>query len=142
MTFPTYASNVLVEGHEHVYYFEAAEGVTQGHVVKLDGNTASRSVEPSDTDGEKVFGVALHDQSSGAQVAVAGPGAVVRAVSATGSISSGAWLASDGGTSDEGELETAASGDHVFGIALEDDTGTGTEGSIVALVHPAIYGNP
>lgn len=132
----------MVEGHEHVKHFNAQEDVTQGQVVKLDTDNSGRSVEPSDTDGEKVYGLALYTASSGEQVAVAGPGTVVRGVSATGTITSGARVASDGGTSDEGEIETAASGDHVLGIALEDDTGSGTEASIVLQIHPMIYGNP
>lgn len=142
MTFPTYTTNVVKEGHDNIRTFEAAEAVTQGQAVKLDGNNAGRTVEPSDTDGEKCIGFAVYDASSGEEVAVAINGAVVRAVSATGSISSGDWVASDGGTSDEGELETAASGDHPIGIALADDTGTGTEASVEVLVDTSIYGNP
>lgn len=142
MTFPTYTDQVVVEGHEHVYHYRAQEDVTQGQLVKLDADDSGRSVEPSDTDGEQVYGVALYTQSSGGQVAVAGPGSVVRGVSATGSVSSGDWVASDGGTSDAGELETAASGDHVAGIAIQDDTGSGTEASLIFHVHPAIYGSP
>lgn len=142
MTFPTYTDQVLAEGHEHVRHFEAAEDVTQGQLVKLDTNNAGRTVEPSDADGEKAIGVALYTRSAGQQVAVATSGAIVRAVSSTGTIASGDFIASHGGTGDEGELDTAASGDFTVGVALEDDTGSGTEGSIVIQVDTGIYGNP
>lgn len=142
MTFPTYSDQVLVEGHEHLRHFEAQEDVTQGQLVKLDTDDSGRTVEPSDTDGEAAYGFALYDASAEEQVAVAGPGAVVRAVSSTGSITSGDTVASHGGTGDEGEVDTAASGDHVVAVALQDDTGSGTEGSLVCEVVRGIYGNP
>lgn len=142
MTFPTYTTQVVVEGHENVRHFEANEDLLQGQLVKLDTGNTARSVEPSDTDGEQAYGFALADYSSGEQAAVAGPGSVVRGVSSTGSITSSDRLASHGGTGDEGELDTAASGDHVVGIALEDDTGSGTEASQLVHVWPMIFGNP
>lgn len=141
MTFPTYTDQVLVEGHGAVRHFEAAEAVTQGQLVILDTDNAGRTVEPSDTDGEQAIGFALYDAASGEQVPVATEGAVVRAVSATGSISSGDYLASDGGTSDEGEVEGAASGDALVAYALEDDTGSGTEGSIICQVTYGQFGD-
>jgi hypothetical protein len=142
MVFPTYSTQVVVEGHDRVRHFHAQEDVTQGQVVKLDTDNAGRSVEPSDGDGEKAYGVALYDQSSGGQVAVAGPGAVVRAVSSTGSISSGDWVATHGSSGDPGTLDSGASGEYYFGMALEDDTGSNTEASVIVHVHPAINGAP
>lgn len=140
MTFPTYTDQVVVEGHENVRHFEANEDVTQGQVVKLDTDNSGRTVEPSDSDGEQAIGVALHDESSGSQVAVATEGAVVRGVSGTGSISSGDYLATHGSSGDEGEVDSAASGDAIVGYALEDDTGTG-EGSIIFLVTYGQFGD-
>lgn len=141
MTFPTYTDQVVQEGHENVRTFEAAEDVTQGQLVKLDTNNTGRTVEPSDTDGEQGIGYALYTRSSGQEVPVAMEGAIVRAVSSTGTIASGDYVASHGGTGDEGELDTAASGDAIVGYALEDDTGTGTEGSILVYVTYGQFGD-
>lgn len=142
MTFVTYTDNVLVEGHENVHHFEAAEDVLQGQVVELDSDNAGRTVEPHDQDGAgPMYGVALYDQSSGAQVAVAGPGAIVRGVSGTGSISSGDFVTGEGSTGEAGEVMAATSGDRLIGVALQDDTGTGTEGSIVFQVIAGQFGD-
>lgn len=144
MTFPTYTENVVEHAGENaILHFEANEDVNQGQALKLDTNSTARTVEPSDTDGEKCIGFAEYTQSSGAMVSVATAGAIVRAVSHTGTISSGDSVASHGGTGDEGALDTAASGDWIIGTALADDTGSAVEDSVDVLVsHPNPYGNP
>lgn len=143
MTFPTYSGQVILEGHDSLRSFEAKEALTQGQLVKLDTDGSGRTVEPSDTDGEKAYGFAIADYSSGEEATIAGPGAIVRVVSSTGTISSGDPIASHGGTGDEGEVDTAASGDWIVAVALQDDTGTGTEGSVIVQVSDVNpYGNP
>lgn len=140
MTFPTYTDQVVVEGHDNLRHFEANEDVSQGQLVKADSNDAGRTVEPSDTDGEKALGVATYDASSGEQVAVAAEGAIVRGSTATDNITSGDYLASDGATGDEGQVTSAASGDAIVGVALQDSTGTG-ETSIVFQVTYGQFGD-
>lgn len=144
MTFPTYTTDVVQEhGESSVTYFEANEDLTQGQLVKLDGNNSGRTVEPSDTDGEQAIGFVEYDVSSGDMASVAVAGSVVRAVSSTGTIASGDAIASHGGTGDEGEVDTAASGDWIIGTAFADDTGSDTEASVEVFVsHPNPYGNP
>ena len=104
--------------------FIAAEAISKGQLVKADTDDAGRTVEPSDTDGENAVGVAAYDAASGDTVLVYGQGCVVVGTSGTGTISSGDRVASHGGTGEEGELDTAATGDIVVGYALEDDSGT------------------
>lgn len=139
MTFVTYSDQVLQEeGSGAILHFNAAEDVKQGQLVKADTDASGRGVEPSDTDGENALGFALYSRSSGQQVAVAMAGTVVRAVSGDGNISSGDYVASHGGTGDEGEVESAASGDNYVGVALEDDSGDSTEGSAIIFVNPGL----
>lgn len=139
MTFPTYSNQVLQEeGSGAIQHFNAAEDVKQGQLVKADTGASSRGVEPSDTDGENAVGFALYSRSSGSQVAVATNGTIVRATSGTGSISSGDFVASHGGTGEEGEVASAASGDNYVGVALQDDTGSGTEGSVIVYVNTGL----
>lgn len=138
MTFPTYSNQVLQEeGSGAILHFNAAEDVQQGQVVKADSDAASRGVEPADTAGESALGVALYTRSSGSEVAVAMAGTVVRAVSNTGSISSGDFVAVDP-TTNEGELASATSGDNYVGYALQDDTGSNSEGTVVIFVNPGL----
>lgn len=137
MAFRTYSDQVIKEG-DNVHTYEANESVSQGQLLKFDTDDSGRTVEPSDTDGEgNLAGFALYDASSGEQVAVAMTGCVVRATSGTGSVSSGDEVASHGGTGEEGEVDTAASGDYTIGTALEDDAGTNDD----VIVH-VDRGNP
>jgi hypothetical protein len=142
MTFPTYTDQVVQHpGDNSVLYFNAKEDLTQGQAVKLDTDGSGRTVEPATT-GDKAIGFVEYDVSSGDMASVAVAGAVVRAVSNTGSISSGDAVTVDSGTN-EGELKSAASGDWIIGTALQDDTGSNTEGTILVLVSaPNPYGNP
>lgn len=137
MTFATYTQQVVVEGHENLRHFNAAEDVLQGQVVKLDV-AAGRGVEPSDASGEDAIGVAIEDASSGEQVTVATAGAIVRA-SPDDAINAGDLLTTDAGTN-EGEVTTATSGDPVIGIALEDSTGTNVEAGVTMLVAYSLEG--
>lgn len=123
MVFRTYTESVLVEG-DAIRHFTCEEAVLQGQVVK--GGDASRTVEPSDADGEACLGVALYSASAGEKVAVARPGCVVRGTDGTGSIGNGEFLASHGATGEEGEVASAATGDYIVGQALEDGAGNGS----------------
>lgn len=144
MTFVSYSNQVVQNhGENSLLSFEAAEDILQGQLLELDTDSSGRTVEPSDGDGTKAIGFAEYSVSSGEMVSVAVAGAVVRATSGTGSIASGDSITAEGDTGEEGEVKTAASGDWIIGTALEDDTGTATEGSILVHVsHPSPYGNP
>ena len=135
MAFRTYADQVLLEG-DNTKTFEAAEPIQQGQLVKLDTDSAGRTVEPADADGEQTIGFAIYSVAAGEQVAVAMDGCVVRATSATGTVASGNFVTSGGGgTGEEGEVMAATQttvsdgtaagtkGDYVIGFAVEDDAG-------------------
>lgn len=106
----------------------AEEDVIAGQVVIL--GSADNSVEPSDTDGEEVFGVATQTVSSGDSVAVAGPGTIAN-VRASASAGPGA-VASNGASGEEGEVVDAATGDETAGILLESP-GAGEIGQMFVL---------
>lgn len=108
----------------------AGEDVTAGQVVKTGGDN---SVQPSDTDGENVIGVATQTVSSGEAVTVASTGTIALVQSAEG-ISNGDTLTSGGGTTgEEGQVQTAnTSADFVVGHALESTGGSGN--NIQALI--------
>lgn len=101
--------------------YTANEDVLRGQVVKIQGE--DNGVGPSDTDGEAVLGVATQTVSAGDQVTVAMPGCEVILTSGTGTVTRGDVLASHGATGEEGEVDTAATGDYGFAVALEDDAG-------------------
>lgn len=132
MVFRTYTDDVLIDG-ENTRRYEAAEAILAGQTVKADQDSAGRTVEPSDADGEAVLGVALQDAAAGQQVTVARDGCIVRATSGTGTIASGDPVASHGATGEEGELDTAVEsdatvatpveGDFILGWANADDAG-------------------
>lgn len=123
MVFRTYTDEVRREG-DNTKSFEAAEPILQGQLVKLDTDSPGRTVEPSDTDGEAIIGFAEYDAAAGQDVSVCLTGTVVRATSATGTITSGTYVASGGGvTGEEGEVKAHAAGEHTVGVALEDDAG-------------------
>lgn len=125
MAFRTYSKPVMVRparAGARIEAYVCEEDVKQGQVLK-PGGTNSDEVEPSDTDGERCVGVALYDQSANSMVDVLVRG-TARLTSGTGSVSADDRLASHGATGEEGEVDTAASGDHVFGIARFDDVGT------------------
>lgn len=127
MVFRTYTLPVLVEparAGADITAYVCEEDVLQGQLVK-PGGTNSDEVEPSDTDGEQVVGVALYDASAGDTVDVAQRANKVRLTSGSGTISAGDAVASHGGTGEEGEVDTAAAGDFVIGEARFDDSGDG-----------------
>lgn len=129
MVFRTYSKPVLLkparDSGTNIDAFVAEEDVLQGQVVKPGGTNADE-VEPSDTDGERCAGVALFDASAGETVAVVRQG-YCRLTDGSGSISADDRLASHGGTGEEGEVDTAASGDHVFGLARFAGDGDGSD---------------
>lgn len=124
MVFRTLAEDVLIDsGHNaNLRSYYAEEAVLAGQVVKL-GTTNDEAVEPSDTDGELVVGVALTDAAAGEQVTVARDGCKVRATSATGTVAGGELVASHGATGEEGEVDSATTADYYLGIAVADDDG-------------------
>jgi len=128
MVFRTYDVPVLQKPAKDtgttIEAYEAEEAVLQGQLVK-PGSTDGETIEPSDTDGEKVVGVALYDGGVGELVDVARETPAARLTSGTGTISAGDAVASHGGTGEEGEVATAAAGDFVAGMALDDDEGDG-----------------
>jgi hypothetical protein len=133
MVFRTYDKPVLLKparAGANIDTKVAEEDVLQGQVVK-PGGTDSEQVEPSDTDGERATGVALHDAASGDTVEIVRKG-YVRLTSGTGNISADDRLASHGASGEEGEVAAAASGDHVLGFADQDDVGDGDD--VVAYV--------
>lgn len=110
------------------YSFNADEDILRGQVVKIGSDGG---VEPSDTDGEQVIGIATQSVSSGDQLTVIGTGARVRFTGGAAGISAGDFLTSHGGTGEEGEVTTAdATGDWIIGVAHEGagdgDTFVGT----------------
>lgn len=128
MAFRTYSKPVLVRparAGARIESYVCEEDVTQGQVLK-PGGTNSDEVEPSATDGERCLGVAMYDASSGEVVDVVVQG-TCRLTDGSGSISADDRLASHGGTGEEGEVDTAASGDHVFGVARYGGDGDGND---------------
>lgn len=127
MAFRTYSQPVLVRPAKHarIESYVCEEDVKQGQVLK-PGGTNSDEVEPSATDGERCLGVAMFDQSSGSVVDVVVQG-TCRLTDGSGSISADDRLASHGGTGEEGEVDSAASGDHVFGVARFAGNGDGSD---------------
>lgn len=141
MVFRSLTKPVLVEparAGAEIRTYVAEEAIKKGQFVK-PGGTDEEEVEPSATDGEFVYGIALYDAAVGATVAVAEGGVLVRATDGTGSITAGQALASHGATGEEGELATAASGDYVVGRAKEDGEGDGSD-VIVALRPEGVLG--
>lgn len=144
MTFATYQDQVVQHaGENSILYFEATEDILQGQLVELDTDNSGRTVEPSDADGGQAIGFAEYGVSSGDMVSVATAGAVVRAT-AGASISSSDPVSAEGATGEEGEIQTATSGDWIIGTALQDSTGSdGDAGNCLVLVsNPNPYGNP
>jgi len=128
MVFRTYSKPVLVRPAKdgaRIESYVAEEDVLQGQVVK-PGGTNSDEVEPSDTDGENAVGVAMFDQSAGGVVDVVLQG-TCRLTAGTASVSANDPIASHGATGEEGEVASAASGDHVFGVARFDGEGDGAD---------------
>ena len=97
------------------YSFEAGEDVIAGQVVKLGGDN---SVQPAETDGEQVIGVAAQTVSAGDTVMVLGSGARVR-LTAGEAIAAGEQVASHGGTGEEGQVASGATDDYPVGVAHE-----------------------
>lgn len=124
MVFRTLTEDVLIDSgvDANLRSYEAEEAILAGQVVKM--GTTDEQVQPSDTDGEVVVGVAVEDAAAGNQVTVARDGCKVRATSATGTVESGTYVQSGGGaTGEEGEVMAKAAGNPYLGIAVTDDVG-------------------
>lgn len=142
MAFRTYDKPVLLEPAKagvQTRAYQAEEAVSQGQLVKADA-TDTEQVSPSDTDGERVVGVAAYDAAAGDMVEVIEEGALVRLTSGTGTVSAGDPIASHGGTGNEGEVDTAASGDFILGRARKDDVGTNDDVEVVLNPEGFVYG--
>lgn len=123
-TFRTYSKPVLLRparANAEIESYVAEEAVSQGQVVK-EGGTNADEVEPSDTDGERVVGVAMWDASAGEVVDVVRRG-YCRVTSGTNTVSAADPIASHGGTT-EGSVDTADSSDYIFGVARFAATGS------------------
>lgn len=114
----------------------AEEEILQGQLVK--SGTAEDEAVPSDTDGERVLGVALHRAAAGDTVEVVREANAARLTSGSGTISDGDPIASHGATGEEGEVDTAAAGDFILGVAKGDDDGDGDD--VIVKIAPA-YGS-
>lgn len=133
MAFSETTNDVLVQG-DNLVALNAGEDVTAGQVVKVGSDLG---VQPSDTDGETVHGVALQTVSSGNQVTVAMVGTICRLQSGSGGVSAGDPLASHGATGEEGQVDTGdATGDSLIGHALEADGGS-QGNTFLAEIQPA-----
>lgn len=106
----------------------AAEDVIRGQAVVISAAGDPPEVAPSDTDGETVYGMATQTRSSGDTVNVATAGTEVRLTAGTATISAGDLLASHGATGEEGQVDTAATGDAPFAQAYQD---SGAQGDLV-----------
>lgn len=72
-TFPT-IRNVLVSG-DNIQSYTAGAAITAGQVVAFHGTGVSQTVHPAvKGTTDSIVGVAIYGASSGAKVAVAGPG--------------------------------------------------------------------
>lgn len=125
MAFRTFSEPILLEparAGASIRYYEAQEDILQGQMVTSDTANADQAI-PSDTDGERLLGIALYDANATQMVAVAEAGVIVRATAGQ-SIAAGEPVASHGATGEEGELATAASGDYIVGRARKAAVGT------------------
>jgi hypothetical protein len=123
MAFSDPNEQIVVEG-DNLVPFTANEDVIAGQVVKIAG--ADVGVQPTDTAGETVIGVATQTVSSGGTVTVALPGCEVKFTAGTSTISRGDPLASHGTNNNEGEVDTASdTGDEIVGYAYEGSSSAG-----------------
>lgn len=129
MAFRTYSKPVLLRparSGARIESYVCEEDVKQGQVLK-PGGTNSDEVEPSATDGERCLGVAMFDQSSGNVVDVVVQGYCRLTDSGNNTINADDRISSGAGTGEEGEVQSAGSGDHVFGVARYDGGGDGND---------------
>lgn len=95
----------------------AGEDITAYHAVKLTGDN---TVENTDTQGEKAYGIALESVDSGDPVKVLIIGICpVIITTASGLSRWDALTPSVAGSADAGKVEKAATGDYVIGHALD-----------------------
>ena len=95
---------------------EADGAVTAYHTIKMSGDQTAKM---TDTQGEKCDGVALESVSDGEMFKFLRIGVCPVIVKTASGISRGSNLTpSVAGTSDDGKVEVAASGDYTFGRAM------------------------
>lgn len=137
MVFRTLTEDVLIDSgvDANLRSYEAETAVLAGQVVRH--GTADESVIPSATDGEDVLGVAVEDAAAGQQVTVARDGCKVRATSSTGTIGMGDWVASHGGTGEDGTVDTAVVGDAKLGVAVAADAGANDDVLVEINISPS-----
>ena len=116
---------VFDEIQDDIEKLDAARGAHAGYVAGDDtlagqvvAITGDNEVSPSAADGEEVIGVATQGVAEGDTVNVLSVGTIANVRSNAG-VSAGDYLASAGATGEEGEVDTAESGDFVIGMALE-----------------------
>lgn len=108
----------------------AGASITAGQLVKLTGDN---TVEPSDSDGEEIIGVATQSVASGDTLTVNSVG-ILSLVRAATSVDAQDPVASHGGTGESGEVATAdGTGDFIAGIALESISGGDTGVALLTL---------
>jgi len=96
--------------------YETTEAITQWYAVKLASDT---TVSYTDTQGEKVLGIALHTAASGAMLRILIVGICPVVVKTAASFARwDNWTASANAT-DQGKVEEAASADIVGGYLLD-----------------------
>jgi hypothetical protein len=143
MAFRTFSEPILLEparAGASIRYYQAQEDIKQGQMVTSDTASATdQQAIPSNTDGERLLGIALYDASANDMVAVAESGVIVRATAGQ-SINAGEPVASHGNSGEEGEVATAASGDFIVGRAKKDAVGTNSTVEIVLEPEGFTYG--
>ena len=96
--------------------YETTEAITQWYAVKLASDT---TVSYTDTQGEKVLGIAMHTAASGAMLKILVIGICPVVVKTASSFARwDNWTASANAT-DQGKVEEAASSDYVGGYLLD-----------------------
>ena len=111
--------------------FIATETITQYQAVKL--SSTAGYVEPTDAQGEKAVGVALHAASAGQAVEVLIVGICPVIVTAYSGVAIGDLL-TPSATTNDGKVEEAASGDYVIGRALAAPAANGDQ--VMAFIMP------
>lgn len=96
--------------------YETTEAITQWYAVKLASDT---TVSYTDTQGEKVLGIAMETVASGAMLKILVIGECPVVVKTAASFARGdSWTASANST-DQGKVEEAAGSDYVGGYLLD-----------------------
>lgn len=125
MAFSAPSEDIVPEGDD-LRGAIAAEDVIRGQIVKITEAGFPPRVEPSDADGEDVYGIVTQTVSSGETCTVATEGTEANFTAGTGTVSAGDYLTSHGGTGEEGQVDTAsATGDSLVGVAYQASSSQG-----------------